>query len=103
MLGKLFSHRGRALAKYRAGMAKAKKGNYEGAIADYSAALKLTKIPSDVKAMTIYNRSLAYSAMEEDEKAVADIDAVLAIPDLSATLKEQATQRLARVQKRSIG
>ena len=101
MFSSFFSQRGKALAKYRAGMAQAKKGDYEGAVADYSAALKLSKIPSDVKAMTLYNRSLAYSAMEENEKAVADIDAVLAMPDLSSAMKEQAQQRRARITKRA--
>ena len=86
---------------YRAGMKKAKKGNYEEAVEDYTAAMRLSNIPDDVKAMAIYNRSLAYSAMEENEKAIADIEAVLAMPDLSASMKEQAKLRLARVTKRT--
>ena len=65
-----FSHRGKAIVLYRKGMAKAKQRNYAGAVADYSAAIQEPNIPTDVKAMVLYNRALAYSAIHEDEKSV---------------------------------
>ena len=55
-LASCFSRRGKALSLYRTGMAKAEKRDYEGAIADYSTAIELAKIPADVKAMALYNR-----------------------------------------------
>ena len=58
----LLSRRGKSLSLYRAGMAKAKKRDFAGAIADYSAAIELPDVPADVKAMVFYNRALAYSA-----------------------------------------
>ena len=74
-----FSHRGRALSLYQSGMAKANKHDYNGAIADYSAAIRAPHIPNDVKAMAIYNRALAYSAIHEDARAAEDLAVVLEI------------------------
>ena len=63
-----FSRRGKALSLYRTGMAKAEKRDYEGAIADYSTAIELAKIPADVKAMALYNRCARYQAIREDNE-----------------------------------
>ena len=63
-------------------MAKANKRDYDGAIADYSAAIRVPHIPTDVKAMAIYNRSLAYHAIHEDAKAAEDLTALLEMPGL---------------------
>jgi tetratricopeptide (TPR) repeat protein len=94
------THRGKALALYRAGMAKAKKGDYDGAIADYSAAILAPDIPTDVKAMATYNRALAYSAIQEDAKAAEDLAAMLEMPGLSEEIKTAAQNRRVRVKMR---
>lgn len=96
----LFTHRGKALALYRAGMVKANERDYSGAIADYSAAIRAPEIPTDVKAMALYNRALAYSAIHEDIKAADDLSAMLEIPGLSEKLKKEANQRRERIRKR---
>ena len=49
-------------------MARANKRDYGGAIADYSAAIWEPSIPTDVKAMALYNRALAYSTMQDGRK-----------------------------------
>ncbi len=36
-------------------MVRANKRDYDGAIADYSAAIRASDIPTDVKAMALYN------------------------------------------------
>ena len=92
-LKSFFSHRGKALSLYRSGMAKANNHDYEGAIADYSAAIRASNIPHDVLAMAIYNRALAYSAIHDDAKAADDLATVLEMPRLPANIKLYAQQR----------
>ncbi len=95
------THRGKALSLYRAGMAKAKKHDYLGAIADYSAAIQAPDIPIDVKAMATYNRALAYTATHEDKRAAEDLAALLEMPGLSENIKTQARQRRERIKRRN--
>ncbi|MGO9115635.1 MAG: hypothetical protein ACLP9L_41035 [Thermoguttaceae bacterium] len=97
-----FSHRGRAVSLYRSGMAKANKRNYAGAIADYSAAIHEPHLTPDVKAMILYNRALAYSAMHEDAKSAEDLAAVLEMPRLSHEIRTQAQQRRERMRRRNV-
>jgi len=81
-------------------MAKANKDDFAGAISDYSAAIQSPKIPPDVKAMAIYNRALAYSAINEDEKAAADLASLLEMPNLPENIQVAAQQRRARIRRR---
>ena len=76
------------------------KAHYEGAIADYTAAIESPQIPNDVKAMAIYNRALAYSAIHEDDKAAEDLAALLEMPGLPENVKTAAQQRRERVRRR---
>ena len=98
-----FSHHGKAVSLYRSGMAKANERDYDSAIADYSAAIGKPNIPTDVKAMAIYNRALAYSAMHEDAKSAEDIAAVLELPGLPQNIKMQAKERQERMRRRKEG
>ena len=95
-----FSHRGKALSLYRGGMAKANKHDYDGAIADYSAAIRAPNIPTNVKSMVLYNRALAYSTIHEDEKSVEDLTAVLEMPGLAKNIKTEAEERRKRIRQR---
>ena len=95
-----FSHRGKALSLYRRGMAKAKKRDYNGAITDYSAAIREPHFPADVKAMAIYNRALAYSAIHEDARAVEDREAVLEMPGSPVSIGNYAQERWDRIRQR---
>ena len=83
-LERCFSRRGKVLALYRSGIAKASKGDHRGAIADYAAAVGIPNLPSDLKAMVVYNRALAYSAIHEEERAAEDVAAVLHMPGCPA-------------------
>jgi len=96
-----FSQRGKTVSLYRSGMAKAKRRDYAGAVADYSAAIESPQVPNDVKAMALYNRALAYSAMDEDAKAAVDLVAVLAMPDLPENVRTAAEQRRERIRRRN--
>ncbi len=95
------SQRGKALSLYQGGMAKANQRDYEGAIADYTAAIELPKIPADVRAMAIYNRALAYSAIHEDAKAADDLGTVLKSPGLPENIRTAAEQRRERIRRRA--
>ncbi|MFZ1934183.1 MAG: hypothetical protein WBL72_10150 [Thermoguttaceae bacterium] len=81
-------------------MARANKRDYGGAIADYSAAIWEPSIPTDVKAMALYNRALAYSTMHEDAKAAEDLAAVLEMPGLPINIKKEAQERWERIRRR---
>jgi hypothetical protein len=82
-------------------MVKANTQNYDGAIADYSAAIQLPTIPADVKAMALYNRALAYSAVQDDVRAAEDLAAVLGMPGLPDNIRTAAEQRRERIRRRS--
>lgn len=99
-LKSIFSHRGKALSQYRSGMAKAKKHDYAGAVVDYSAAIEAPQIPADVKAMALYNRALAYSAIGEDAQAAEDLAAIQAMPELPENIRTAAQQRRERIRRR---
>jgi hypothetical protein len=94
------SHRGKALSLYRSGVAKANKCDYDGAITDYSTAIQAPNVPNDVKAMAMYNRALAYSAIHEDAKAAEDLVAVLEMPGLPANITSHAKERRERMRRR---
>jgi hypothetical protein len=100
-LSSFVSGRGRALWKYRHGMAKANKHDYRGAISEYTAAIKDPACPIDVKGMATYNRALAYAAVDQDEKAAEDLTAMLTMPGLPESIKTQAHQRRERLRRRS--
>lgn len=99
-LAGLVSRRSRALAMYRSGMAKARKRDYQGAIADYTTTINSPNVPIDVKGMATYNRALAYAAIEEDEKAADDLAAMLRMPGLPENVVTEARQRRERIRRR---
>ena len=99
-LKRWLSRREKALSLYRSGMAKVNNRDYRGAIADYSAAIQAPHIPTDVKAMALYNRSLAYSMLQEDDKSAEDLRAVLEMPGLPRRIKIEAQERRERVRQR---
>ena len=81
------------IALYRSGIAKASKGDHRGAIADYAAAVGIPNLPSDLKAMVVYNRAVAYSAIHEEERAAEDVAAVLHMPGCPALIRVYAQER----------
>ncbi len=96
----LFSSRERGLYRYRSGMARAKRKDYPGAILDYTAAIQSLDPSSDVMAMALYNRALAYSAIDQHDKAAVDLTQVLATPGLPENVKLAAEQRRERLRRR---
>lgn len=97
-IGGLFSKRGKALSLYKRGMAKAKKHDRQGAIADYTTTIGMPETPVDVKAMVLYNRALVYVANGDDRKGIDDLDAVLAMDASLVNVRTLARQKLARME-----
>lgn len=100
-LSGFFTTRGKVLALYRRGMAKAEKHDHRGALEAYDAAIKIADSPADVRAMALYNRALVYAAVGEDGKATADLELVLAMEESFINIKTMAKQKLARMVDRA--
>lgn len=96
-----FTVRGKAMARCRRGMARAKKRDRQGAIEDYTSTLGMTGIPADVKAVALYNRALAHVAAGDDQKGVDDLDALLAMKEVLVNVKTMAREKLMRMERRA--
>jgi tetratricopeptide (TPR) repeat protein len=99
-LKSLFSARGRCLASYERGLGKAKRDDFEGAIEDYTAALAMANIPVDVRAMVLFNRGLAYSAIRDEDKAKVDLQAVIQLTGAPSAVVTAAREKIERMRRR---
>ena len=97
----MFSSRQKSLGRYRDAMAKSKKKDYAGAIEDYGVVIAAKDVPDDIKAMSVYNRSLAYDALGRHAEAAKDLDTMLSMPGVPERVKNEATLRRERLRKRS--
>ncbi len=95
-----FSSRGKATTLYKRGMERASERDLDGAIEDYTAVIEMGKAPTDLKAMALMNRALAYSRTGNDQKARTDLDMVLAMPDAGAQVKAAAMEKIHRMKRR---
>lgn len=94
-----FFIRHKALRIYRQGRRRAKKKELERAIADYTEAIETIAVPTDVKAMALYHRALAYVASGNEGKGVEDLDSVLLMDGALVVLniKTMARQVLIKI------
>jgi regulator of sirC expression with transglutaminase-like and TPR domain len=99
-LKSLLSGSGGPASLHKRGMAKAKRENWDGAIADYSAVIDSSKASDELKAMARFNRALAYSQQGALSAAQADLKAVLAMTDAPANIVTASREKLARWEKR---
>lgn len=93
------SVRQNALEHYRRGMTRANQHDSVGAIADYTTAIETTAVPSNIKAMALYNRALVYSSLNQDEAAIRDLDNVLKMSAAPNEVRTEAQRRLVRMQR----
>jgi regulator of sirC expression with transglutaminase-like and TPR domain len=96
-----FSPRGKALSLYQRGMARARKHDHQGAIADYTATIDIPATPPDVRAMALYNRALVYDAVDEESLAIEDLNLILTMPAAHANVKTEAKRKLVRIERRA--
>jgi hypothetical protein len=99
-LKRLFSGGSGPSSVHKRGMAKAKRENWDGAIADYTAVVDSPNASDELKAMARFNRALAYSQQGALGAAESDLRAVLAMSDAPAHIATAAREKLARWEKR---
>ena len=85
----------------RQGLEHAKAKRPEKAIEIYNSLLTASSTSAAVRARALFNRALAYSSMKDDEKALADLKQVLAMPTLPDNVQSAARAQVARIKKRS--
>ncbi len=101
VFGKIFGSltpRGKAMALYKQGIRKAERRDLAGAIEAYSAVVDMAGAPGDVKAMALFNRSLAHSRNHDEEQAEKDLQIVLAMEEATSQTKTAAKERVKRME-----
>ena len=87
--------------RLKQGMDLAKVGKPDAAICIYDAILANSK-DNDLRARTLLNRALAYSALSDDGQAERDLRSLLANNQCPELVKTTAREKLARIQKRML-
>jgi hypothetical protein len=95
-----FSTRKKSLRIYRRGISQARHGQHDAAIENYTTVIGISGVPKDVKAMSLFNRALAYGSVD-DSRGAEDLNMVLKMPGAPAHIKTEATRKLARMQQRA--
>jgi tetratricopeptide (TPR) repeat protein len=94
------SNRSEMLSFYKKGMACAEKDDSQGAMSAYTTAIEHAGASEDVKAMALYNRALLFAAEGNNDRALADLTAVMEIPLPLYEIKLAARRRLERLRHR---
>ena len=100
-LAGLFSRSSREESLLLEGVEHAKAKRPEKALEIFNSLLATPTLSASVRASALYNRALAFSAMDDDAKALADLQKVLTLPGLPDNVQTAARARLARVKKRA--
>ena len=100
-LAGLFSRRSREENLLLEGVEHAKAKRPEKALEIFSSLLASPTLNATVRASALYNRALAYSALDDDDKAMADLQKVLTLPGLPDNVQTATRARIARVKKRA--
>lgn len=101
-LKSLVSKNEKALFLYKRGMNKATRGDHDGAVQDYTAAVAMMGVQPKIKAMAYYNRALAHLANHDNPKAIEDLLFILDMEDDIPHVKKMAKQKLMRIDRRTI-
>ncbi len=99
-LTNIFSSSGRGESALLKGVEHAKAGRPQEAVKVYDALLQDAETAAITRARALFNRALAHSALKNDSQAIADLKAVLALPNLPENVQSAARTQLARVSKR---
>ncbi len=97
----LFSRGSREESSLLEGVEHAKAKRTEKALEIFNSLLATSTLSPSVRASALYNRALAFSAMDEDDKAMADLQKVLTLPGLPDNVQSAARTRIARMKKRA--
>jgi hypothetical protein len=99
-LANLFTRSGRDDNRLQEAMDHASAKRPEKAIGIYDALLSSQKISPTVRARALFNRALAHSSMKDDQKAIADLEAVVAMSAAPENVLSAARNQLTRVRNR---
>ncbi len=97
----LFTKSGRDDNLLQQGIAHAKAKRPQDAIAIYDRLIDSNATSASTRARALFNRALAHSSQDDDAKALADLERVLALPDLPDNVQSAARNQIARVRRRS--
>ena len=92
-----FTHRGKAVAIYKKGLAKASREDNSGAIKAFTQVIELRFAPKDIASMALFNRGLVLVASGEKTKGVVDLELVLEMENSPSNVRTMARQELARI------
>ena len=99
-LANWFSRHGRDDNRLQVAMDHAHSKRPAEAIAVYDELVSAKGASSSLRARALFNRALAHSAMKNDAKALADLEAVLALPGVTENVLSAAREQIVRVRNR---
>jgi hypothetical protein len=99
-LANWFSRGGRDENTLRIAMDHAHARRPAEAIAIYDSLVKDKGSSCSVRARALFNRALAHSSMKNDQKALADLEEVVALPGVPENVLSAAREQLVRVRNR---
>jgi len=99
-LANLFSRSGRDDNRLNQAMENAHAKRPAEAIAIYDSLISSKGTSPTVRARALFNRALARSSLKEDEKAIADLEQVVAMPGTPENVLTAARNQLVRVRNR---
>src|SRR5438094_5341911 len=99
-LTNLFSRAGRDDNRLKQAMDHAHAKQPEKAIPVYDLLLKDKTAGPTLRARALFNRALAHSSMKDDQKAIADLEKVVAMPGAPENVLAAARNQLVRVRNR---
>jgi hypothetical protein len=99
-LTNIFSRAGRDDNRLKQAMDLAHDKQPEKAILIYDALIDANGTSAMVRARALFNRALAYSSLKQDEKAIADLEEVVAMSAAPENVMSAARNQLVRVRNR---
>jgi hypothetical protein len=100
-IGNLFTRAGREETQLDQAMEHAKNKRPDKALEIYESMLKTHTLSSSLRARVLFNRALVHSALKNEEQALADLEAVLKLPEVPDNVQTAAKERLVRLRKRA--
>jgi hypothetical protein len=100
-LGGLLTRSGRDEDQLRQAMDHAKNDRPKQALEIYTALIDAKGTSADVRARALFNRALAHSALNKDDRAIVDLTQLLAQPNVAENVQVAARSQLTRVKKRA--
>lgn len=97
----IFTRGGRDEEMLQQGLEHAKARRPEKAVEIYGRLIDDKGTSPNVRGRALFNRSLAYSSLKEEQKALADLQEVLKIAHLPENVLSAARERVTRLRNRS--